>query len=253
MTLQVKNISDRRESQLDDDFIREDLEQMLKATNYLNYQYRIVEPYLGNRVLEIGSGIGAFTQKLLHHREFVIAVEPNNYCFNQLRVKFQKQRNLLLKNVPIDQYPKNEFAKYHIDTILCMNVLEHIENDIDAITIFYNALTLGGKLILVVPAHEWAFGAIDQAVGHFRRYSCKHLRSIVENAGFTSSFCYHFNPVGIAGWLWNAKCRKLKKQSDRQIFFFDKYIVPLQSLLERFIQLPFGQSLLLVAQKNRIG
>jgi len=246
----LKNKRDRRKSQLEDDFVKEDLEQMTRAVNYLEYQYRMIKPHLGKRIMEIGSGIGTFTARLLRIAEIVVSIEPNKYCFGKLQDDLGCNKSLVLVNKKIEECHCPELQSYLPDTIICLNVLEHIEDDSATIENFYRILKPGGKLLLVVPSPDWAFGVIDRAVGHFRRYSRNQLSSLVKKNGFREVYTRYYNPIGLVGWLWNGKVAGIVKQSDRQIYIFDRLVIPLQSFIEKWIKFPLGQSLLLVAVKD---
>ena len=246
----MKNKTDRRKSQLGDDFVKTDLEQMTRAVNYLEYQYQMIKPYLGKRVMEIGSGIGTFTTRLLRIAEIVVGIEPNRNCFQKLQDELGDNQSLILVNKKIEECHAEELESYRVDTIICLNVLEHIEDDSATIENFYRILKPGGKLLLVVPSPDWAFGVIDRAVGHFRRYSRNQLSGLIRKNGFHEVYARYYNPIGLVGWLWNGKVAGMVKQSDRQIYVFDRFIVPLQSLIEKGITFPIGQSLLHVAVKD---
>jgi len=107
-------------------------------------------------------------------------------------------------------------------------------------------------VVLVVPAHPLAFGPIDKAVGHYRRYTKRALVTLLRDAGLAPIRMRHFNPVGLIGWLVNAKLLKVTAQRDAQIKFFDTYVVPVQQMIERIVPFPFGQSLLGVAIKKEV-
>ena len=87
-------------------------------------------------------------------------------------------------------------------------------------------------------------------MGHYRRYSARGLRDLLRGAGLTVTHRRWFNPVGLVGWVVNARLRGITRQSDRQISLFDRYVVPWQGALERRLPVPFGQSILMVAEKT---
>jgi hypothetical protein len=130
-----------------------------------------------------------------------------------------------------------------------MNVLEHLENDQAAVVTFSKRLRPGGALVLLIPAGPWLFGEIDRRLGHYRRYSRQSARGLMQKAGLITERLRCFNFIGLWGWFWNARVRKSDSQSDAQIRFFDRFIVPWQSRLEALLPPPMGQSLLVVARK----
>jgi SAM-dependent methyltransferase len=141
-------------------------------------------------------------------------------------------------------------ADYQADTVVCMNVLEHLEDDELAVNTFSKRLAPGGLLVLLIPAVPWLFGEIDRRLGHYRRYSKGSAAALMRKTGMTMVRMRYFNFIGVWGWLWNARVAKSLTQSDGQIHFFDNYIVPWESRLEKVIAPPVGQSLLVVARKG---
>jgi len=230
-------------------FVKDDLEKMMRAVNYINYQYEMISPFIGKAIIEIGSGIGNITQKIIPSADWIIALEPNPFCYFQLISKFNLHRNIEIINDFWNEKIVSELSNRYIDTVVCINVLEHIKDDSEALKNFYKILCKKGRIVLVVPAHSWAYGTIDQAVGHFRRYSRNALYELLHSANFQITYCRFFNIIGLIGWLINAKISHRKAQSDFQIKIFDKIIVPIMKKIEQKFYFPIGQSLLIVAEK----
>ena len=108
-----------------------------------------------------------------------------------------------------------------------------------------------GRLVLVVPAVPAAYGSIDAALGHYRRYSRSGLRSVLAQAGFSIGSLRYSNLIGLLGWLYNARIARRVQQSDAQIQVFDALIVPWYSRLERLLPPPVGLSLVAAAHPGR--
>ena len=104
--------------------------------------------------------------------------------------------------------------------------------------------------MLLIPAGPWLFGEIDKRLGHYRRYSKKTVRVLMDKTNFDLVKLRYFNFVGLWGWWWNARVAKKLTQSDGQIRLFDNCIVPWLSRFESVIPPPMGQSLLVVARKK---
>jgi SAM-dependent methyltransferase len=136
------------------------------------------------------------------------------------------------------------------DSVVLMNVLEHIEDDLAVLVALKRRLDANGKLVVLVPAGPWAFGRTDERLGHFRRYSKPYSRRLVRAAGLGVEFIRYYNFVGIWGWWWNARMGRIQGQSDAQIRLFDQCIVPVISRIERFIRPPVGQSILVISHHN---
>jgi len=236
-------------SGLDPDFFQEDLMQMTKAVNYLRWQVDLFKRYVSGNLLEIGGGIGNFTPALSRQSESVVSIEPDPFCFKKLQEATSSLENVTIHNVKAEQLDDHIPSNYQADTVVCLNVLEHIEDDLAAVRLFQRRLHVGGTMILMVPAVEWLYGDIDKSVGHYRRYSRRGLRSLVLKAGLQIETLKYFNLVGLLGWLWNVKVAVKKKQSDSQILIFDRFIVPWLSVVEKFVPPLIGQSLLIVCKK----
>ena len=234
----------------DDPFFAEDLLQMEKAVNYRRWQFSIIAPHVNGRVVEVGGGVGNFTADLAAVAESVISLEPNRFCFDQLTQKTRHLKNVTTLNVASESMEQHVPAGYRADTLVCLNVLEHIQDDAAAVRMFANLLRPDGTVILLVPAVPAVYGPIDRRLGHFRRYSRKGLAALVSDAGFSIEKMRYFNLVGLLGWLWNTRFAPREKQSDGQIHFFDHYLVPWFSRIESMVPPPIGQSLLAVGRKK---
>ncbi len=233
----------------EDPFYAEDLRQMERAVNYRRWQFQMVEPFLQKRVLEVGGGIGNFTSQLAENGRSVVSVEPNESCFKELEEKTRKLGNVRTVRATVEEMDKVLAAEDKFDCVVMMNVLEHIEDDKAVLLELKKRLAVGGRVIILVPAGPWAFGKLDKRLGHYRRYSKSYSTNLFSKAGLRIEKMRYYNFVGIWGWWWNAKMGKLEGQSDAQIRFFDRWVVPFVSGLERLLCPPVGQSILVVAHK----
>jgi ubiquinone/menaquinone biosynthesis C-methylase UbiE len=233
-----------------DPFFAQDLLQMARAHNYRRWQFRLIEPYVRGQVLEIGGGIGNFTPDLAAVAESVVSLEPNSACHAKLVEKTRSLTKVTVYNTTAEELDRHVAPGYKADTVVCMNVLEHIQDDEAAVRTFTRRLKDGGRLVLLIPAAPWAFGDIDRRLGHFRRYSKASARLLMQKTSLTVLALRYFNFVGIWGWLWNTRVTRRQAQSDGQILVFDRYIVPWLSRLEALVPPPVGQSLLVVGRKD---
>jgi SAM-dependent methyltransferase len=135
------------------------------------------------------------------------------------------------------------------DTVICVNVLEHIEDDAVALAAMAAILSPGGVIVLLVPAFAALFGPIDRNLGHYRRYRRDEIARLARAAGLEIAKLHYMNVAGFVGWWVNARLLKRESQSDRQIAIFDRWMVPVLSALEGAIPPPFGQSLLAVLRR----
>ncbi len=242
-------MTDRRLTQTNDEFIAEDLQQMVSATNYNDWLYSLIEPYIGKRVIEIGAGIGTTSRKIIQGDVHLTAVEPNKKCQEYLSKYFSNNQKFALIPSTIEDCKGNSDLDENFDTIICINVLEHIKDDLASIMMFNNLLETNGYLLIIVPAVKMLFGPIDKSVGHYRRYSKKDLKYLLSNTSFDIEKIHYFNFIGSIGWFFNSHILKIESQKESQISFIDKF-VPFLSTIETRIHPPIGMSLFMAARKK---
>jgi SAM-dependent methyltransferase len=222
---------------------------MTNARNYLAWQGRLVTRELGRRVVEVGCGVGNFTGMLLD-REVVIALDNEPGCIERLKARYPNQKNLHAFLCDAGASTFSELAPFQPDSCVCLNVLEHIEDDAGALSRIASILVPGGVIVLLVPALQALFGPIDKNLGHCRRYNLASLTRMAHAAGLEIKKLRYMNTVGFFGWWANAHILRREAQSERQIQIFDRYVVPVMSRLEDLVRPPFGQSLVAVLQKS---
>jgi SAM-dependent methyltransferase len=226
-----------------------DLVRMGRARKYAAWQRRLVAPWVGRRVLEYGCGLGNFTAALLD-REIVVACDTEPSFVDALRQRFPDRANLYF--FPGDtlspEFPA--LSRHDLDSCVCLNVLEHIEDDHQAIQAIAAILKPPATVVLLVPAFPALYGPIDRRLRHARRYKRKSLVDLAHSAGLQVRHMRYVNSIGFLGWWINARILRLEEQSPGQIEIFDRWIVPLISRVERVVPPPFGQSLLAVLEKG---
>ena len=223
---------------------------MNNAQNYLRYLYHYIKPYVNGAVLEIGAGTGNMTSLLLNSATSLVALEPNRHCIEKLEERISQTNCASIVNAPWDEKSVKFLPHFNFDTVILMNVLEHIEDDIQAINLLPQVMSNDANLIIIVPAFQSLYGPIDKAVGHYRRYNKSNLIFNLKSVGFYSIQARHLNFVGFLGWFINAKILKISEQNDTQIAIFDKYILPIQKSIDSLLRIPVGQSLFIVAKKG---
>ena len=226
----------------------EDQRRMTRAANYFAWQSRLVGCEIGSRVVEVGAGIGNFTQTILD-RELVIALDRDADCIAALREQFPNRPNLKTFVLDAGNGGVESLKTFRPDSCVCLNVLEHIQDDEAALQKMASMLSPGGVVVLIVPAFAVLFGPIDRNLGHYRRYDRRSLLRLAGKAGLRPVKLHYLNFVGFFGWWINAHILKRQAQSPAQIDFFDRRVVPTMSRLEAMIHPPFGQSLLAVFKK----
>ncbi len=229
-----------------EDIVYQTLQRMKKLHRYNQWIFSKFRPFLGRRVLEIGSGIGNITKFLLD-RDLIIATDVEPKYLALLKNTFGKYKKFMIEHLDISGTETERYRSYHIDSIICFNVLEHIEQDEKALKNIFNLLEPGGRLLLFVPSHPWLYGSLDRHLGHHRRYGKKELKNKLATVGFKLVSLEYFNRIGILGWFLSSKILRRKRLPSSQLRIFN-FLVPLFKL-EKLLPLPFGASLLAVAEK----
>lgn len=243
---------DDRESVADDESLSvhaSALDAMALASNYHDWILKTVLPFIGPRVVEVGGGIGSIAHALQSH-ERLIVLDNDPVCCRRLRNRFRDSENIrIFEGDILDPVVAADLGGEQLDTVVCVNVLEHIAEDVPALKNMYDLLAPGGHLVVLVPALPALFGALDEELGHVRRYRRRELRDKVASVGFGVERCHFFNSIGAVSWFVAGRVRRQRVIQAGQVRFYDRFIVPTLSGAERVIPPPFGQSLIIVARK----
>jgi SAM-dependent methyltransferase len=224
----------------------ESLDRMAGAANYNAWLLDRAEPFIGRRVLDFGAGIGTFTAAIAARAE-VVAVEPDPRLGPGLRKRFAGNGHVTVVEDDAGWLAGDD-AHGTFDTVLCLNVLEHIRDDALVLRGFHDALSLGGHLLLLVPAHRTLFGEIDRSVGHERRYSRGPLRHLLERTDLQPIELRYVNPLGAVGWFVASQLLRRDQVPEGPLHAYDQ-LVPMLRRLDR-LRLPFGLSIWAVAQRT---
>lgn len=235
---------------IDDRFTTHDgyyvLQSMRRAKGLNRWILGQFHPFLGARVLEAGCGIGNFTELLLD-RERLICLDND-----PLYVEMLEWRLGHLENVSTRKFDLADSAAYEslrdegIDTVVCLNVLEHIASDEQVLRAYYDLLEPGGHAIILVPAHPSLYGPCDEALGHQRRYTAAELRTKLQHAGFEVAMLKEFNRLGVPGWYVNKQLGR-RDLNPRQMRAFE-WLLPLAKGIEA-MKIGRGLSLIGVGRK----
>ncbi|MBI4319998.1 MAG: class I SAM-dependent methyltransferase [Chloroflexi bacterium] len=220
---------------------------MKNASNYRRWLFDQVSPHIGKRVLEIGAGIGNYTQFLVD-ADVTVCVEIHPEAVALLKERFRSNPKVFVYHGDVADPALRSLAEHRCDTAICFNVLEHVEQDVTALKNIADILVPGGRLLLIVPALSSIFSPVDRALGHYRRYSVSSLRRSLDQAGYHVEHISWMNLLGIMGWLYNGHILRRNEESHGQIIFYDRVIVPWLRILERVIRPPIGLSLVCVAK-----
>jgi len=244
------NHVDRRHTQTQERYAADDLETMQEARRYSAHIFNLFRDHIGKRVLEVGSGIGTMTRPLAEVADLVVGVEPNANCVNRLRDAMRGHPRFVLHACHLEECDRTELARQRFDTVVCVNVLEHIADDAGALRTFKDVLIPEGRVLIFVPAVQTAYGPLDAELGHYRRYSKPTLARAFRDAGLDLLTLRYTNPIGLIGWLYNARITKSTAHSPTQVKLFETLVAPWALPLERLIPPPIGLSLVAVGQKR---
>lgn len=222
--------------------------RMAKATRYFAWQSAMAKAALGRRVLEIGCGLGNFTEQL-RDRECVVGLDVDDACIAHHQRRFAGAGHI--RSFVLDALDPAllDLRRERLDSVACLNVLEHIEDDLGLLRRMQELLPTGGRVVLMVPAFMALYGPIDRNLGHYRRYTRASMTAAAAQAGLKVREMRFMNTIGFFGWWVNAKLLRKTEQSEDQIAVFDRWVVPMMSRLERLVPPPFGQSLFVVLEK----
>jgi len=183
-----------------------------------------LRPLLGKRVLELGAGIGNMTQHLSRGRRRYMATDLDEEHLGRLRVRFQGRPNLSSRKVDLTAPEDFTGLRRSFDTVVCLNVVEHVKDDLLALRNIHSALEPGGRAVILVPQDQSLYGTLDEVLGHFRRYSADELRKRMELAGFQVEQVFGFNSVTRPGWWMNGRVLKRRSFGRMQLRMFDALV-----------------------------
>jgi glycosyltransferase involved in cell wall biosynthesis len=222
------------------------LTEMERAHEFNEWMGDAIRPYLGNRVLEIGSGIGTLTNQFIP-RDRYLASDINPHYLSFLRAYAVGKPYLEVRHLDVTDEKDFIGLDQGFDTAIIVNVLEHVPDELAALRHLYNALEEGGRIIVLVPNGPELYGSLDEALDHRERYDRAHLERSLIAAGFDVDRIFDFNRFSVPGWWLNGKVLKRRTFSRLQI----KIVNTITPLMKRFDGLlPWsGQSLIAVAKK----
>lgn len=225
-----------------------ELEAFALATNWKSYWSDHIRRFLGQDVLELGAGLGA-TAKTLNDGRFRswLALEPDARMCEIIRAQLGKGElppaYQIRQGASTDLHPGERF-----DTILYIDVLEHIEHDREELGRVSGCLTAGGHIVIVAPAHNFLFSRFDQAIGHHRRYDRRMLRNIVPD-GMRVRELYYLDSVGLLASLANKLVLHSESPTQAQIRFWDSLLVRASRWMDPLLFRLVGKTVVCVLQK----
>jgi glycosyltransferase involved in cell wall biosynthesis len=211
------------------------LDRLNRAPRFNKWMADVLRPYVGDRVLEIGAGTGNLSMQLMP-RSIYWATDVNKHYLDflvTLRATRPYMRVAYTDAADAATFP----AEQSFDTVVCLNVVEHVEDDIGALRNIRNALADRGRAIILVPCGPWLYGSLDEVLGHFRRYTPEELASVSDEAGFRVEHILKFNKPGVLAWWLNGRVLRRKTFGLAQIRILN-ILTPLFRLLDSWLPLP---------------
>ena len=229
----------------------EALKRMRSLRPYYQWTKSLFEGYLGERVMDAGCGIGNFCDLISDNVDFILAVDLSPSNLKILKQRFADNLKVKISQLDLDN-DIEVIKKDKIDTIVCLDVLEHIENDIDMLKNFRKIIEPNGKLLVKVPACPWLYGNIDKASGHFRRYSRKMLLNNLRDAGWNPLFVSYMNIFGVLPYFIKSRITKRNSNFSRTFSPWQlsllQMIMPILQKIDQLLGPPVGQSIVVVAE-----
>ena len=232
------------------EYFGRDLEAMSFAVNYHRWIIDEIRSYIKSPIVEVGAGSGNFSEELYNKfkelpRFKLFAFEPSANMYLLLKNRFKNIDNIKT----FGDYFKSEIdLSDDINTILYINVLEHIEMDKEELISSYKKLNPGGRVIVFVPALQFLFSSLDKQLGHYRRYDKKRLTDLLKIAGFQVERVKYFDFVGILPWYITFTLMG-KIIQPGNVKLYDKLVVPIMSRIEKKLSPPIGKNLLIIGKK----
>lgn len=215
------------------------------ARNYRRYEHDLIAPHVGATMLEIGSGLGDFSAQFLPRLARLVVSDNDPYCIEQLTKRYADDPVVQVLELAL---PADIPIAEPVETVVAMNVLEHIVDDVEALRCLARVTVPGGRIVIWVPGYPALYGDFDRKVGHVRRYTPKTLRASVEAAGLSVQSLRPINLLGGIAWWFAVRRAGVSYPNPRIVRLYDRIVVPTTRLIERIVRPPFGQTVLCVAR-----
>lgn len=210
---------------------------------YRAFQLELIRPHLGRSVLEVGAGLGEFAAQLTGlERHVVTDVDPD--AVGALAARFADRPEVRARVLDLAAGARVDDLGGPVDTVLAINVLEHLDDDRGALRDLARLVRPGGTVVMWVPGYMQLYGDFDRAVGHVRRYTPRTLTGAFVAAGLDPVDVRPVNLLGAAAWWATVRRAGVGSPNPRLVSAYDRLVVPLTRTLERRVVPPFGQSIL---------
>jgi glycosyltransferase involved in cell wall biosynthesis len=200
------------------------LNNMTGTPQYLSWLARALRPHLGDTVLELGAGIGNITARLMRRRLHYAATEKDPLYLHALHNRFLRTPNVAVLKLDPENPADFENLGGPFDTVLCINVLEYLEDCTPLLESVQHVLKPDGSIVILVPQGKSIFGTIDATLGHRRRFDRQGLRDLLGRNGFAMVRTHELNKIGTIAWGLYGKLLRRKHFSKFTLKIFDKTV-----------------------------
>lgn len=222
------------------------LEIVAQNERFNEWMFNEIKPFVKGDVLEVGSGIGTISKRLVRDFDNVCLTDISDEYISNLK-KFRKAKVTKLNLEKLSDFKK--FKEESFDSIVCLNVLEHVKDDLFSVKQMKKLLKKNGKMVILVPAHKFLYNELDKAVLHHKRYDKKDILELGKKSGLKIDKLFYFNAFSILGWFVNGTLLKKRNVSEGAMGLLDK-LVPIFRFIEKCILFRrIGLSLIVVFRK----
>lgn len=211
---------------------------------YRRYQFDLIAPHCGRSILEVGAGVGEFSAQFTD-RERLVLTDVDPIAVEKMGERFADRPEIETRQLDLDGPLGVEGSP--VESVVAINVLEHIEDDAAALKSLARLVTPGGTIVLWVPAYQSLYGDFDRKVGHVRRYTPATMRGAVEAAGLTVRLCRPVNFLGGLAWWLAVRVGGAGSPRPGMLAVYDRLVVPATRVVDR-LRPPFGQTVLCVVE-----
>jgi glycosyltransferase involved in cell wall biosynthesis len=225
------------------------LERLNRAPRFTRWMADVIRPFIGDRVLEIGAGIGNMSMNLMPRTSYWATDVNTDYVdyLVSLTATRPYMKVAYTDAMAGESYPQGQA----FDTVVCLNVVEHVPDDLGTLRNILRVLDNGGRAIILVPCGPKLFGTLDEVLGHCRRYTVEELVDVSQRAGFRVEQVLKFNRTGVVAWWLNGKILRRRKFGMGQVRLLN-VLTPLFRLVDSWLPLP-PLSIIAVLRKEHDG
>lgn len=231
-------------------YTSDELDSLAEAVRYQNWIVEQFAPFVRGKVLEVGAGIGTMADHWVRLADEVHLIEPARNLFSALQERFTSVPSVRLYSDVLDRVIDANGAclQGSFDAVIMVNVLEHIQDDAQIMKTLATLLKPDGHLLIFVPAMPVLYGSLDRRFGHYRRYTKSSLMALTSQVRFHIVRLYYFDLLGVAPWWLVNRVIGANSLNRSSALLYDRYVVPVGRMLEKWLKPPLGKNLVLIAR-----